>query len=358
MSVKRKISGRKILQSILTLLLVGAGFVAIVSATKVQEKRTLTGISITINNDKYGFVTIDDVEQILLKGKSVSEYELATIDVAMMERMLSGNPWVEKARVYIDNNRTLNAEVTQRVPALRVFEKEGSSYYLDKDGEPMPLSPKYNYYTLVVTNVPTLSLDSAGESVRKQIMTVADYIRYDSFWTAQVAHFMVDEDMSFEIVPVLGNQRIIIGDTSDLNQKFDHLFTFYKNVLSEVGWDKYDILDLSYKGQLVASPALDWNLPKDKVIKRINWVESIMGEYGKKVLEHNKMVTKQPVIQASAEPVQKELALSEEDLSPDPKAKVDAGIVEINQNKAETKNTNTTTKEKQAPKYIYTGSED
>lgn len=360
MSVKRKISTRKIIQSILTLLLVCAGFMAIVSATKVQEKRTLTGLSISINNDRYGFVTEEDVKAILLNGKSLQEYELESMDVAMMERMLSGNPWVEKASVYVDNQRVLKADVTQRVPALRVFEAGGGSYYLDKDGEPMPLSPKYNYYTLVVTNAPELSLDSVGKSIRGQIMYVADYIRHDSFWTAQVAHFIVNDDMSFEIVPVLGDQRIILGDTTDLTVKFDNLFAFYKKVLSEVGWDKYEVLDLSYKGQLVASPALDWNLPKDKVINRINWVESIMGEYGKKVIEHNKKVVKQPVVQTSTSEVQKELVVPTESIQPDPSTDVQIETVNRKQEKAKAKDINTTTikEEKQTPKYIYNGSDD
>ncbi len=360
MSVKRKISPRKIIQSILTLVLVCAGFMAIVSATKVQDKRTLTDISIQINNDKYGFVAKEDVEDILLHDRSLEEFDLASLDVAMMERILSGNPWIENAKVYVDNNRVLNAEVTQKVPVLRVFEEGGNSYYLDKNANPMPLSSQYNYYTLVVTNAPELRMDTVGISVRKQIMKVADFIRHDSFWTAQVAHFIVNEDMSFEIVPVLGNQRIILGDTSNLSMKFDHLFTFYKNVLSKVGWDKYDLLDLSYDGQLVASPALDWDLPKDKVINRINWVESIMGEYGKKVLEHNRMVTKQPVIQAKVDDAKSELKIPQENIQPASHATVDAGIIDTKQNKVKTKDINTTNneKEKQTPKYIYNGSDD
>lgn len=279
MSVKRKISVRKILQALLTLMLTGVCIAAVLSATKLQSARKLNDVNIQINNSDYGFVTKADVATMLLKDRNVQlkNTKLSSINVKQMEQVIKESDWVEDAQVYIDNKHNLHALVTQRIPVVRIFEKSGDSYYLDRKMEALPLSTKYNYYTTVVTNVPNLR-DTANAGVKAQIMAMTRFIKADTFWNAQVSQLIVRDDLTFEIVPVLGDHRIIMGDTTDMKLKFDNLFAFYTKVLNEVGWDKYQVLDLSYKGQLVASPSLNWKMPVDKVINRINWVNSILGD--------------------------------------------------------------------------------
>lgn len=279
MSVKRKISVRKILQALLTLVLTGVCIAAVLSATKLQSARKLNDVNIQINNSDYGFVTKADVATMLLKDRNVQlkNTKLSSINVKQMEQVIKESDWVEDAQVYIDNKHNLHALVTQRIPVVRIFEKNGDSYYLDRKMEALPLSTKYNYYTTVVTNVPNLR-DTANAGVKAQIMAITRFIKADTFWNAQVSQLIVRDDLTFEIVPVLGDHKIIMGDTTDMKLKFDNLFAFYTKVLNEVGWDKYQVLDLSYKGQLVASPSLNWKMPVDKVINRINWVNSILGD--------------------------------------------------------------------------------
>lgn len=293
MSVKRKISARRIIQALLTLVLAVVTVTAVLSATKLQKNRTLGDVDIKIKNKQYGFVTEQEVEQTLLRDGEIKpgKTKLSKLNIRQMEKVVVANPWVEDAQVYVDNKQNLHALVVQRVPVARIFEQGGNSYYIDRQMEVLPLSDKYNYYTTVVTNVPELKNDSPGNALKAQIMALVQYIRRDTFWSQQVSQLIVRDDMQFEIVPVLGEHQIILGDTTDMQLKFDNLFAFYTKVLNEVGWDKYKVLDLSYKGQLVASPALNWKLPVDKVINRINWVSSITGE------------TPRPIAVANAAPV-------------------------------------------------------
>lgn len=293
MSVKRKISARRIIQALLTLVLAVVTVTAVLSATKMQKNRTLGDVDIRIKNKQYGFVTEQEVEQTLLRDGEIKpgKTKLSKLNIRQMEKVVVANPWVEDAQVYVDNKQNLHALVVQRVPVARIFEQGGNSYYIDRQMEVLPLSDKYNYYTTVVTNVPELKNDSLSNALKAQIMALVQYIRKDTFWSQQVSQLIVRDDMQFEIVPVLGEHQIILGDTTDMQLKFENLFAFYTKVLNEVGWDKYKVLDLSYKGQLVASPALNWKLPVDKVINRINWVSSITGE------------TPRPVAVANAAPV-------------------------------------------------------
>ena len=111
-------------------------------------------------------------------------------------------------------------------------------------------------------------------------------IQADTFWNAQISQIIIDSDYSFELMPVLGQQRIIFGDTSRMKEKFSNLFSFYKKVLNRIGWDKYDMLDVRFKGQVVASPSLPYKGPVDKATANMNWISSIVETEARKDSVH------------------------------------------------------------------------
>lgn len=372
MGVKRKISIRKIIQATLTLVLLGTCITAVLSATRLHKTRKVSEVDIRIENNKYGFVTERDVKETILKngGFADDKMPVAKLDIEQIEQELINNAWVDDAEVYVDNKSRLHALVTQRVPTVRIFEKSGDSYYLDKNNDSLGLSDKYNYYTMVVTNVPDLKDDSASDRLKAEIRAVTDFIRKSDFWNAQVSQVIVMDDKRFEIVPVLGEHRIIIGDTTNLQKKFDNLFTFYNKVLNEIGWDQYQLLDVSYKGQLVASPAIDWKLPVDKTIQRINWVESILKEDAPRPIIAKATSAPSKEVPKVAEKLMVAEKTKAEEPKPESKqvdnVKLAKPIESVNKNmvsKPETKREKTqpepkeneSKKEDKQPKYIYNG---
>jgi hypothetical protein len=280
MDRKRKISAIKILQLVVTVVVVTACVVAITASSNVQVDKKVKGVKINITNARYHFIDEQQVKDILLNDRhiNINALSINKIDLNKMERIIISNPWVERAQVYIDNKRVMHVNVSQRVPVARLFETDGNSYYLDETLKTMPLSDKYSHYATVVTNVPSLQNDSLGTSIKAQIVAMVKHIDKDTFWRAQVSQLIWAGVDNFEIEPVLGNQRILIGDTSRLDEKFNNLFAFYKKVLNRIGWDKYEMLDVRYAGQVVASPALAWNKPKDNSMSNLNWVKTIIGE--------------------------------------------------------------------------------
>ena len=55
------------------------------------------------------------------------------------------------------------------------------------------------------------------------------------------------------MIPVVGNHMVKLGNGENIEQKFNRLFIFYKQVLSKTGFDKYKTIDVQYAGQVVAS---------------------------------------------------------------------------------------------------------
>lgn len=364
MSEKRKISLRKILQTVVTLVVVAGCVVAITSATKQQRKRTIKGIEVQIQNSEYGFVDAKEVEIMLLTNKNVelSKTQLQKLNVQSMEKVVDANPWVERAQVYVDNDKVLHVNVLQRVPVVRVFDVKGDSYYLDSALKTIPLSDRYVYNAMVVTNVPELKEDSISVARKAQIMKLTKFIERDSFWSEQVSQIIMDDKGNFELVPILGKHRILLGQATTLDKKFGQLFRFYTTVLNRIGWDKYEVLDVRYKGQLVASPSIPWNVPQDKVRNSINWVTSITGEPAPPMAIRSKAPTVSSTPPATTvAPVANDAPDVDEqaDATPVP-AKQNAPAADV-QEPAKTNKQNTTTnkkkEDKKIPKYIYQGSD-
>lgn len=278
---KRKISARKVIQVIVTLVVTVGCVIAISSASHKEIAKTLTGLDIHIKNDKYKFVDATQVKkEVIANYPDVLHMPVNKVNIGAIEQKLKKNPWVANAQVYIDNKRKIHVNITQRVPVARIFEESGVSYYIDGTMSMMPVSDRYVYYTTVVTGVPPIQnnkiSDSANKSLMSQITYLVKRIERDSFWSAQVSQINMTTDRNFEIVPVLGNQRIIVGDTSRLDEKLENLLVFYKKVMARVGWDKYEVLDLRYKDQVVASPTLGGQ-PKG-AISELQWVETIKSK--------------------------------------------------------------------------------
>jgi cell division protein FtsQ len=58
---------------------------------------------------------------------------------------------------------------------------------------------------------------------------------------------------TFELEPEIGDHRVELGDATDIAGKFHRLYIFYDQVLTRVGMDKYERIDVSYDGQVVGT---------------------------------------------------------------------------------------------------------
>lgn len=276
---KRKISIRKVIQTLLTLVVVAGFTMAFVSADRMQNNKKIRNVSVRIRNaNTVHFLDEAEVMKLLFSDLHLDPKQttLARLDIKKMEQAARSNPWVSDAQVYVDNERDMHVSVTQRVPVVRIFEANGNSYYLDTSLQSMPLSEHYVHYTPVVTGTPVLHDDSAGRELKGKIVGLVERVANNKFWNAQIAQIVVTPEQSFELIPVLGKQRIVLGDTTHLGDKLSNLLAFYQQVQNKVGWEKYEVIDLRFEDQVVASPSLPWKAPVDRALSNMNWVKAVM----------------------------------------------------------------------------------
>ncbi|MEZ5018304.1 MAG: hypothetical protein R2800_14690 [Flavipsychrobacter sp.] len=345
------------MQAIATLLLLCGCATAVLSTTRLQGNRVIAGIDVTVVNNDCRFIDKRTIKEELLADElKIRATKLKELNIHRVENLLVNNPWVASAEVYVDNARDIKVEVVQRVPVVRLFNVEGQSYYLDSTAHEIPLSDNYVHYATTVINVPVFDNDTQALMMNKDIVRLSQYIEQDTFWKAQVSHVTINKEHEFELTPVLGKHKIKLGQVERLEEKFDNLLSFYKKVLNKVGWDKYEVLDVRYKGQLVGSPSVRWNIPEDKVRNSINWISSITGEAPRPIVSA-------PSVVSATTPKAADVTASKEVAVEDVKVEsVNEVAAEGEKNKSVNKTSTTTKveeekvkKEKKEPKYIYQG---
>jgi cell division protein FtsQ len=187
---------------------------------------------------------------------------IQSFDLRRLESTLERNIWIQKARLFFDNNSVLHVDITERVPVTRIFTGDGKSFYFDSNGVKLPLLTPLPVRLPVFTGFPAArtghrETDSgrrlADSSLTAGIRQISTYLRRDSFWMHQIAQININPDRSIELEPETGNQRIVFGDGNDVAAKFHRLELFYRQVLSKVGPERYQRIDVSYAGQVVAT---------------------------------------------------------------------------------------------------------
>jgi cell division protein FtsQ len=82
---------------------------------------------------------------------------------------------------------------------------------------------------------------------------LAKYISHDPFLKAQIDQIYVTELNEFELIPRVGNHVIMLGTADDLDDKFRKLIVFYHLGLNKIGWNKYNVINIKFKNQVVCS---------------------------------------------------------------------------------------------------------
>ncbi len=99
-------------------------------------------------------------------------------------------------------------------------------------------------------------MSAADSTLLSKVTAAANYIIADPFWLAQVAQMDITPDRYFEMIPVVGNHLVKMGTGEQIDRQFGRLMIFYKEVLSKTGFDRFRVIDVQYKGQVVASRAV------------------------------------------------------------------------------------------------------
>lgn len=237
-------------------MLLGAGCVVLMLvAMKKKDKMQCASIRVAIKGEEEKvFISKADIVEVLDKYGIHKGENMEGIVLHHVEADLEKNPWIADAEIYFDNAQVLHAAITEREPIARIFTAQGSSFYIDSTGTRLPLSDTRTARLPVFTSFPTAQkkLSVPDSLVLDDVKKIALFVAADSFWTIQVAQVNITHKRTYTLSMTVGNQLVEIGDAEDLPAKFYRLREFYNQVWPVAGFEKYERLNVQYKGQLVA----------------------------------------------------------------------------------------------------------
>jgi cell division protein FtsQ len=237
-------------------ILIGMGTMVLFGAAMVKKsQKNCAGVQIEISGaTQHMFMDEKEILEILNLSGKLKGNTIGKINLRMLERVLEKNSWIQNAEMYFDNNQLLQVKVVERQPIARVFVPGGKSFYVDSAALRLPLSDKLSARVPVFTNFPSSKaiLAKPDSSLLEGIVKLASFIQADSFWMAQIAQVNINPHNKFEVVPLIGDQLIVVGDADQLDKKFNRLKAFYQQALLQQGINTYERLDLRFENQVVA----------------------------------------------------------------------------------------------------------
>lgn len=253
---------------ILIALLAYAIIMSAWAASAVRE-RLCTGIEIDIQPAAPGtpdFLKPDAIKSEL--GSLTTDWsskKLYDIDTDSLERKLNLVNNFEHVEVVRTSTGKLLISVMPIVPEARIFTPK-ETYYINKDGKRMDARPDF------YVNLPVVCGDFNDRMPAVNVLPVVRYISNHETIGDLITMIDYKSPTNIMLIPRIRGHVINLGDTSDLDTKFNNLLLMYRKVMPYQGWNTYDTISLKFKGRIVATRA-------DKRIRRHSTVEENETDY-------------------------------------------------------------------------------
>ena len=214
------------------------------------------------------FISPEEVLQMLTdKGIPYKTVRKGDINLLEAETILRQHPAILSADAYFTVDDHFRIDIHQREPVLRIIDLLGESYYIDREGNFMPMIERYTARVPVATGYITdrfhhlnmsvadiMKNDSvAAKAITDDLYNVVMAINKDTFLTAQIDQIYVGADKEIELIPRLGPQSILIGDAAGLEDKLERLHLFFTKGLPQAGWNCYRTVNLKFNNQIICT---------------------------------------------------------------------------------------------------------
>ena len=242
----------------LSYALLALGFLALISFVWQQSRqRICQNINFEIKRQQEAYYITEETLKKTLTQNQINPIGLPVnqLNLTKIEQVLELNPFVQNAEAYTSVIGNLHIEITQRNPILRIINQFGTSYYIDDQKHKIPISQNYTPYLLVANGHITENLtqsDTIQSKDLNNIYTLCKYIDKDEFLKPLIVQIYANANGDLELSTRLWNQTVLIGDTSNLAEKFLRLRYFYEQAPKYEFIDKYKQLIVKYNNQIIA----------------------------------------------------------------------------------------------------------
>lgn len=187
-----------------------------------------------------------------LTGKPIRQLKLNSI-----EKRVEEIPFVSNCEAHYDLNGTLYCNVKEFNPLARILwttslGKPQKDQYITSEGDLLNVSELYTPRVLVVSG--GFFNEKINDFKSKKLMNYVDLFKFideNEFWKSQISQLIIHRDGSITMIPTMGSTKIEFGKPLNIENKFKKLSIFYTRIIPAEGWNKYSVVKLRFKNQLV-----------------------------------------------------------------------------------------------------------
>ncbi len=218
---------------------------ALLAFRPVEEQRKCNDLIVSIQAD-VPLLNEDEVH-IMLRERELHPIGvlLSDLHTSRIEELLRAHPYVKKVRCYHDPEGKAFLDLELRTPRFLVM--GNANFYVDDERHQLPSKPGVMAYVPVVTGRVTRTM------LNNELYDLVTYLADHEFWNAQVQQIHVRDDQRIELVPRVGDAIILLGEAEGYREKLDRLMVLYRKAFNVMGWNSYQLLDLQFENQIVAT---------------------------------------------------------------------------------------------------------
>jgi cell division protein FtsQ len=189
-------------------------------------------------------------------GQAIKGTSLDHINLKAIETRLKYDKHILDADLFGDLKGNLIVNVELRRPIARIVQENAPDAYIAEDGVIMPVSENYTSRVVLISGGYVKSLLESEDLHKleegKQLLELIEFVNEDKFWKAQIAQLDINSSGKITIYPQVTGQIVQFGKAEEIESKFRKLMIFYKEILPQRGWTRYERVNLEYEGQVIA----------------------------------------------------------------------------------------------------------
>ncbi len=243
---------------IVAALITLSGFIA-----KKNQVTNLESVDVNIyRSTENGFLNEDEMLSGILASDSIANILVKDIDNSKIENEISKIPFVKEADCYLTLNGRLLININEKKPIIRIFNNKGQSFYLDNHGDIIPVSKNYTARVTIANgyikeklpvNYGNIFDTTYSGSIYPNLYILAQKINEYELLSSQINQIYINSKGEYDLIPELGDHIIKFGHFENIKTKLNNLEAFYKKILLTADWNKYSIINLTYKDQIVCT---------------------------------------------------------------------------------------------------------
>jgi cell division protein FtsQ len=192
------------------------------------------------------FVTHESVNKLLIENKTdASAIRKDALDLRSLEEVLNQHEMVEKAEVFVSIEGVLNAIVKQKTPIAR-FAHNDKTYYIDSQGNKMPLSESYSARVPLITG-------EESKIASKQVHDIMMLIHEDEFLRVNIIGIKVLSNGALELKNRGFEFQVVFGGAVNGKEKFNNYKAFLQKAVGDSSVYQYRKIDLRFNNQVVCT---------------------------------------------------------------------------------------------------------